>query len=81
MNEAAEAVAATLYKLARLLGEGGGCVLEKEEALPLCAAAVSAGEAGMAARVRKTGAVELDVSAFAEAAEPGLLRIKEAAGV
>ena len=80
-NEAAEAVAVTLYKLARLLGEGGGCVLEKDEALPLCAAAVSMDEAGIAARVKKTGAVELDLPAFADAAEPGLLRIKEAAEV
>ncbi len=80
-EEAAEAVAVTLYKLARLLGAGEGCVLEKDEALPLCSAAVSADEAGIAARIKKTGAVELDASAFADAAEPGLLRIKEAAGV
>lgn len=80
-NEAAEAVAVTLYKLARLLGDGEGCVLEKDEALPLCAAAVSMDEAGIAARVKKSGAVDIDPSAFADAAEPGLLRIKEAAGV
>lgn len=77
-REAAEAVSVTLYKLARLLGESGGCVLEKEEALPLCAAAVSVAEAGIDGRVRKNGAVSLDASAFAEAAESSLLRIRDA---
>ena len=78
-RSAADAVAVTVYRLSRIIGEDPGCVLTEDEALPLCTAAAALDEFAVRERVEKSGRVRLECAALTETAESRLLGLKNPA--